>query len=125
MPIRSWIEKDKRRVRSVVVGDFTMTDILATIRGALDDPEFEPGFDVLADHTDIGEPITTAQLDDMIRYLAESRKLTGSRWAVVTRKPASYGMMRMFSALAERIAIEVDVFETFDEAESWLASPRR
>lgn len=44
---------------------------------------------------------------------------------MVTREPASYGMMRMMSVLVERVPMEVQIFETIEEAEEWLGSSPR
>ena len=44
----------------------------------------------------------------------------GSRWAVVTIAPASFGMMRMLGTLAESILIAVRIFADVPEALRWL-----
>jgi len=49
-----------------------------------------------------------------------ARAVTGTRWAIVTVAPASYGMMRMLSVRAEKIPMTVRIFDDPDEAESWL-----
>jgi hypothetical protein len=124
MPVQQWVERDRRRIRLVAAGELTMDDILKAINGAVEDPAFEPGFDVLSDHRALGEPLTSDQLKQATAHLQNlSQHFAGSRYAVVATTPASYGMMRMFSVLAERIPLKVGVFRSMEEAEAWLASP--
>jgi hypothetical protein len=124
MPIDSWVEQDRRRVRAEVVGDFSTGDILRAIGDAVSHPEFERGFNTLSDHRQIGQPITTARLQEMTSHLRRlSAEFEGSRMAVVTTKPASYGMMRMPSVVVEDIPLYVRVFDSLAAAEAWLESP--
>jgi hypothetical protein len=119
------LEADRRLVRFEIVGDFTLGEIFDNIGAALTHPEHRPGFDVLSDHIQIGRPITTAELEQVISHLAtHAERLRGSHWAIVTRRPASYGMMRMLSAHAARIPLDVEVFQTLAEADEWLKSSR-
>ena len=125
MPIKYWIEKDHRRVRAVVSGDFTIDDVFRAIQSSTEDADFEPGFDVLSDHTDVGEPLTTQQARQMSSYIESlSRALAHSRWAVITKKPASFGMMRMLSVFLEQVPMVLRVFGNLEEAERWLSQPK-
>jgi len=125
MPVRQWIEADRRRIRAVVAGDFKLDDVLEAIDASVSDPDFEPGFDVLSDHSEVGAPMGTDQLKQMTAHLQRlSRQLKDARWAIVASKPVSYGMMRMLSVFAERVPMRVEVFRSLEEAEAWLAAPR-
>lgn len=124
MPIDCWIEQDRHRVRAEVRGDFSTEDILRAISDAVSHPEFERGFNILSDHRQIGQPITTAQMQEMTAHLRRlAAEFAGSRWAVVTTKPASYGMMRMLSVMLEDMPLHVHVFDGLAAAEAWLDSP--
>ena len=126
MPIEYWIEKDRRRVRAVVTGDFTTDEMLRAVQGSTQDSEFEPGFDVLSDHTQVGEPLTTQQAKQLSSYLQDLQSVMAhARWAVVTSKPASVGMMRMLGVLLEQVPMELRVFTAMDEAEAWLSQPKQ
>jgi hypothetical protein len=46
MPIKYWIEKDHRRVRAVVSGDFTIDDVFRAIQSSTEDADFEPGIEL-------------------------------------------------------------------------------
>ena len=125
MGIRHWIEKDRRRVRAELTGNSSLEEMLGTITGAVEDPDFEPGFDVLSDHSGVGEPLTTPQAHELSRVLERlSRHWAGTRWAVVTTKPASIGMIRMLAVLSERVPMTIRTFPSLREAELWLAQPR-
>jgi len=124
MPIDYWIERDRHRVRTEVRGDFSTEDILRVISDVVAHPEFERGCNILSDHRQIGEPITTAQLEEMTGHLRQlSAEFAGSRLAVVTTKPASYGMIRMLSVMVEDMPLYVRVFDSMAPAEAWLESP--
>ncbi len=103
-------------------GDFTLDEVFAAIDRIVRDPRYERGFALLSDHTEIGEPLTPAQAEKMLDHVErlEGAPMTGMRWAAVTRKAASYGMLRMVSVLARRIPIELRVFDSHAEAEEWL-----
>lgn len=121
MPIRYWIQPERRRICTEIVGDFTFEEIRETISDSLTDPDYSPGFHILSDHRRIGEPIKTAELKQMLRFLASFQdKLRGIRWAIVALKPASLGMMNMLAVLADDLPFEVQVFLSMKKAEHWL-----
>ena len=119
MPITHELDRERRLVRAVVRGDFTADDMLRTVSDAAR-AAGEPGWNVLSDHREIGEPATREQLEQLVGHLAVQRRwFHGSRWAVVVARPASYGMMRMLQVLAERVPMTVRVFVDADRAERW------
>lgn len=124
MPIESYVDEGRRRIVATVSGSFTLAEILDAIDRSVRDPRFRPGFAVLSDHRTVEEPLTPEQAGRMVDHLESLAELmAGSRWAVVTSKAASYGMLRMVSALVKHIPMEVQVFSSLEEAEAWLASP--
>ena len=119
------MDASRRLVVLDVSGTLTLNEILDAIHRSVTDPAYQPGFGVLSDHTAVEEPLTPSQAREMAARLEElSASLGGSRWAVVTAQPASYGMIRMVSALVEPAGIDVRVFSSHEEAEAWLASRR-
>ncbi|UCD81599.1 MAG: hypothetical protein JSW26_09310 [Desulfobacterales bacterium] len=121
MPIKYWIDKDHRCVRAIVSGEFTIDDIFQAIKDSTEDVDFEPGFDVLSDHTNVGEPLTTQQATQLSSYLKNmSSVMAHARWAVVTKDPASFGMMRMLSVFLQEVPMVLKIFETLEEGEKWL-----
>lgn len=125
MPIESHVDEKRRCIVAKVYGNFTTAEIFAVIDRSVWDPKFRPGFSILSDHTEVGEPITPNQARQMVGHLVSyADSFAGARWAVVTSKLASYGMVRMLSILAERVPMDVEVFYSHEEAEAWLASSR-
>jgi len=121
MPIRVWVEKDRNLVRIEIMGNSTTEDIISSIDSVVNDTGAEPGCRILSDHTRVGEPLTTPQARRMAAHMEKLREImSGCRWAVVSKKPASIGMMRMLSVLVESIPMTVEVFPSIEEAESWL-----
>jgi len=125
MPIKSWIEKKKKRVHAVLSGKVSLDEMIKTINSSVKDPDFESGFDVLSDHTRIEQPIETQQVKFLAMHIESLRtNFAGSRWAVVTNSKVSYGMMRMLSVFLEQIPMKLDVFYSLEDAEKWLESKK-
>ena len=113
------MDHDARLVRATVAGDFTIEDMLRCVSGAAAEAG-GPGYNVLSDHRNVGEPATRPQLEALVSHIAALRRyFGGARWAVIVATPASYGMMRMLGVLAERVPMEVRVFSDADAAEQW------
>ena len=124
MPIHMQLDEIRRRVLFRIEGDLSMDEVFSVIDRALLDPRFRPGFSILTDHLAIGEPLTAQQARELVEHLTRhDGLLAGARWGVVTKRPASFGMMRMVSAFASRVPIDVRIFDTLAEAESWLDGP--
>lgn len=122
MPIVTRIERDRKRVIAILTGDISLDEMINTINSSIADPDFEPGFDVFSDHTGINAAIKTTQAEILASHLESLKKYySGSRWAVVTKEAASYGMMRMLSVFLASIPMELRVFYSFEEAENWLS----
>lgn len=121
MPIKVWVEEDRNLVRIEIVGNSTTEDIISSIDSVVNDTGAKPGCCILSDHTRVGEPLTTPQARKMAAHMEKLQEImSGCRWAVVSKKPASIGMMRMLSVLVERIPMTVEIFSSIEEAESWL-----
>lgn len=119
MPISDWIDRPARRIDSTVDGDFSAAEMLSCVTMAVHEAN-APGFNVVSDRRLIGEPATRQQVELLVEHLTDLRRcVRESRWAVIVSKPASSGMIRMLSVLAERIPPTVRVFTDAEEAETW------
>ena len=119
MPISYRLDRPARLIRSTVEGDFSAAEMLSCVSEAVHEAG-EPGFNIVSDHRLIGEPATRDQVELLVDHLTTlQRFVRGSRWAVIVAKPASFGMMRMFAVLAERVPLQVRVFMDAAEAEAW------
>ena len=122
MAIKHWIERDKRRVRAVITGTISIEEIIDAINTSISDPDFEDGYDILSDHRKIERAITKDQIMMTTSHIKKlSQHLKGSRWAVVTEREASYGMMKMLSVYLEKIPLSLQVFKSIGEADTWLS----
>ena len=123
MPISYRIDTQDERIIVNLTGSVSLEEIFDTIKNALRDPAFKPGFNVLSDHRGVDRVITPGELESTVSLLIEfAGLLRETKWAIVTVKPASYGMMRMLEVHAERIPMKVKVFKEMDAAEHWLSS---
>ena len=123
MPIHFKVNKEKHQIEANLSGVVTIAEMLETINKSIQHPDFEPGFNILSDHCDVEKVITLEQVESTINLLmAYSDRLKKSKWAIVTSKPASYGMMRLLSVHAEKIPLLVRVFKDHKTAGRWLAS---
>ena len=119
MPISYRVDRPARLIRSTVEGDFSAAEMLSCVSEAVHEAG-EPGFNIVSDHRLIGEPATRDQVELLVDHLTTlQRFVRGSRWAVIVSKPASFGMMRMFAVLAERVPLQVRVFMDAAEGEAW------
>jgi hypothetical protein len=119
VPISYTLDREARLIRAAVRGDFTVQDMFACVSGAAREAG-EPGYNVVSDHREIGEPATRGQIEELVQYLAGLRDyFGGARWAVMVSKQASFGMMRMLGVMAERVPMDVRVFFDADHAERW------
>ena len=126
MPVHFKIDTERRLVVATVFDEISDTDIVETLHSSVNDPDFEPGFNVLSDHTQVTRAITTEQVKLMVNHMESlSDRLAGARFAIITNSPASYGMMRMLSVFAKRVPMELQIFGDADEANRWLASTKR
>ena len=119
MPATYYVDHAARLARFTVVGDLTAEEMVQAIRSAAAEIE-RPGYHILSDHREIGEPATRPQLDAVVETLQDlGRSFAHSRGAVVVSKPGSYGMMRVLMVLAERVPLTVRIFRDFETAEHW------
>jgi hypothetical protein len=122
MPIAVRVIRRRSRVEAILRGDLKLDEILQAIDRTVADPDFQAGFDILSDHRLVERPITRPELEEMTQHLRHhSGSFAGTRWAVVTIQPASFGMMRILSVLAESVPMNVQVFRELEAAERWLA----
>lgn len=121
MPIRTWIDREARLLRSEAWGSFTTEELLQVVDDLLDDPAHDPRFNGLSDHRRVTHPLSPAQLYRLVVHVRQVRdRIAPERWAVVTGSLAAYGMARMLSAYAERLSIDLRPFRDMDEALEWL-----
>lgn len=121
MPITYVLDPAIKLIRAEVEGEFSAADMLRCVMDAGVEAD-GPGWNIISDHRRIAHPATRNQLEQLTSRL-ESMRLyfSNARWAVVTTNIASFGMMRMLQVMAERIPIQLQIFDRYDEAERWAS----
>lgn len=109
-------------VRLVYQGGPSFEQWRRTTETALADPAYRTGFSFLVDRR-----LDDAPSPEFVRRVLQFlwlrvSDLAGSRWAIVTRAPASYGMARVLKALGSDHPMPIEVFMDMKEAERWLQS---
>lgn len=120
LPISFQLDEVEKILHFRVVGEWSTDEMLESVSAGLDAIRGTTGYAVLSDHTGIGSPATPEQISRLVDVLAGTKELSGCRAAVVVAKPASYGMMRIFSARTEPLGIDLRVFWDRDEALRFL-----
>jgi hypothetical protein len=66
--------------------------------------------------------LTSSQLLALVTLMeAHPERFTGARWAMVSTRPASYGMMRVLAARAQLVlGMRVRIFHDVLRAQQWL-----
>jgi len=124
MPVKTTVDKSSRRVSIHVSGAVAVMEVIAAVDAVIKHPDFGPGFEILSDHRDVEIPLTPDATKSWLGHLERAaEKVRGCRWAAVATNPASYGMMRMLSVLIKELLV-LEVFETMEDAERWLATSR-
>jgi hypothetical protein len=124
LPVTHELDETHRIVRLELSGTLTTAEMLEALDRASRDVAGRGRYRVLSDHRGVETPATREQIEAVVAHLdREEGVFRGTRWAVVTVTPASYGMIRMLAVLAERIPIEVGIFEGVGDAEAWLGPP--
>jgi hypothetical protein len=122
MPIRYSIDRALGRLYMTVEGSFTGADVVSVLREIATTPELPDGFSALSDHSRVERPITPWQIVELVELIERfSPRFTGTRWAVVSTRPASYGMMRVLAARVPlAVSMQVKIFFDVARATRWL-----
>lgn len=120
MPITYRIEPDNELVEVVLSGLISVTDLIGLARDIIDDPTFEPVFDILADCVTARFGRVTFDLAETM--LAISTGYEGRRIAIVMPKGDGARHASRFVEL-RRNARRARTFSSRRLAETWLAEP--
>jgi hypothetical protein len=116
------VDSAARLVRLRAFRDHTFAELKATIAAVLADPEYRPGFSVLADCSAIMTAPTSEYVRGVVSLLAtHAADMPGARWAQVVQPGATYGMARMAGFVGAEALGDYRVFSDVEEAERWLA----
>lgn len=98
-----------------------VTELRATFDEIVALPDFREGLKLIVDF----RGGRTALSADDVRHLAEYAEHTDARWGttkwlIIASADVTYGLSRMFVALAEKLQVTTHVFRNLDAADDWL-----
>ena len=97
-----------------------------SLKQLLTDPALRPGLNYLSDQRGLESPGTTPLVTGAVHFLQRLAQTQGPfKCAVVVAREASFGMGRMAEAFTSGTDVEVKAFYSIEDAESWLAEPRK
>ena len=116
-------EIDKDRVSMTFRGDVNNAQIRQAYEEVTNDPSFQSGSQVLVDDL---ESNYNPSIDDAQKLVAIFASFTDriSQFAVVVGKEVHFGLGRMVEVFCESHGVNLRIFRTRDEAQSWLDSTR-
>jgi hypothetical protein len=125
MPVTYSLDAQARLVPTSCIGNVNLAEVLAHLREFEKDPDSAGQIDVfldLSETTSLPLGFQIAAVAEQLRKIHETVRFNAC--AVVAQREALYGMMRMFSVMAEPYFRAIRVFRGYAEAETWLASER-
>ena len=124
MPIDYTIDPGRGRLYLTIAGEFTTEEIVSVTRAFIESPELPEGFSALSDHTRVTRPLSSSQLLALVSLMEQhAQRFAGVRWAIVSTRPSSYGMMRVLAARAQlALGMRVRIFFDMQRATHWLDS---
>jgi hypothetical protein len=120
MPIYYYRDDANRRVVETSVGKVTLQDMVRVVDQQVADGVW--GYDVVADARSIGQVPTPAELRQILQHIGAITTRHGPRGrvALVTSDPELSRTGTQFAEVCQLIAMELEVFQTIDEARHWL-----
>ena len=105
-----------------IEGSFTDVEMSSVVREIATASELPTGFTMLSDHSRVERPIRPSQVVELVALMEQfADRFKGARWAIVSTRPASYGMMRVLAARVPlAIPMQVKIFFDVDRASQWL-----
>ncbi len=119
MAIDYVIDWERRRVRTIVEGKVRPEDY-RDLFDAYAAAGLDETFDHLADYRRIELSATIEEMRIIADLYGAHAHLFRARNAVVVADRATYGMARMFDALAERFGLRIEIFTCMEDAEAFL-----
>jgi hypothetical protein len=123
MPLTYRIDIDAQMLLIHGEGVITQPERIQTILGWIKDPAFRPGLDAFCDFSAAQSTPKLSELREIVAIIGEHAPAIGhSKLAILTSKPITFGVARVFEALAqiEETPLKVRVFFNRDKAWAWL-----
>jgi hypothetical protein len=122
MPIHYQIDLERGMLFIVAEGESTHAERLTAMQAWLNDPDFRPGLQTLADFSEATNVPTLPELEEITAHIRRHADTIGQKKiAIVSTRPVTFGVARQFGALAPGDLLTVRVFKDRDQALAWLA----
>jgi hypothetical protein len=120
LPLTYRIDADAHLLFVVGTGMITQPERLQTMRAWMEDPAFRPGLDTFCDFTAAESTPKLSELREVVATIGEHAPAIGpKKVAILTGKPITFGVARVFEALAEIEDTPLQVKVFFDRALAW------
>jgi hypothetical protein len=123
MPMTYRIDLDANLLFVVMSGVLTPAERMHTMLAWINDPDFRPGLDTFCDLTESKSTPDLAELREIVATISEHAPRIGpKKVAMLTSRPITFGVARVFEALAEveDTPLQVKVFNDRSAAWAWL-----
>jgi hypothetical protein len=130
MPIEIRVDSAERVRYSCVTGIVTDAEVLDAYERVVEDPDFDPTLDVIADMTGaIRIDVTANRVRELAERRARNARLNAARprVAIVAPSDVMFGIARMYESSGPRDdgSRRYLVCRTMEEARAWLSLPER
>ena len=130
MPIDIRVDSAERVRYSYVTGVVTDADAIDAYERVVDDPDFDPTLDVIADMTGVARlEVTASRVRELAERRARNARLNAARprVAIVAPSDVMFGLARMYESSGPRDdgSRRYLVCRTMGEARAWLSLPER
>ncbi len=123
MPMTYRIDPDANLLLVVSEGVLTQDERMRAMHAWINDPLYRPGLDTFCDFTAVQSTPDLADLREIVATIAENAPRIGpKKVAILTSRPITFGVARVFEALAdvEDTPLQVKVFNDRNAAWAWL-----
>lgn len=119
MPASYKLYPDKKLVVVTYSGDVSLKDIISVRQQGVADPDFDPGFNVIDDVSEV--KTTNIRYDEFNFISGKSVANTGVKRALIAVTDFQKGMANMYKVLSESHGHLFKVFDDVDKARKWMA----
>jgi hypothetical protein len=123
MSITYSISAEQGLIKAYASGIVRVEDLHKLLDAILVDPALRGGLRGLYDARFAEPDLTILELSEVASKVARVVARGVERIAIVGESPNTMRVSKTFAVLARAIGIDVEVFETLDEAEEWLHRP--
>ena len=101
-------------------GVITQSERIAALLAWMKDPAFKPSLDTFCDFSDTNSTPTLSELRELIAIVQEHAVEIGpTKVAILTSKPITFGIARVFEALADAEATPLQMKVFFGQQAAW------